>query len=112
MKHFILVCLAIASEFAWANEFHLDEFEEDEFEGDDDTGNILEDIMEGRRALSMSDWGWFTRGSYHAKTREEKMYELWSMLLPDQTIVETPREYFWKEFDEFFKMNANRTFCN
>jgi len=40
------------------------------------------------------------------------MTDIWNMLVPDASIEETPMEYLWTEFDQFFKKKANGSFCN
>lgn len=78
MKQFILVCLAIATEFAWANEFYLND---DEFEGEE------EDVSD-RRQLGVLNRGYFRNNkAYKESKKEEKLWKLWKMLVPDSSVV-------------------------
>ena len=55
--------------------------------------------------------GWFKSQTYLAMSKEQKMEELWSMIVPDINVVEEPAEYHWVEFPEYFTKDANGSFC-
>ena len=43
---------------------------------------------------------------------DEKMAQLWEMLVPDETIEEEPTPFMWKDYDGFFKFATKGVFCN
>ena len=43
---------------------------------------------------------------------DEKLAQLWEMLVPDETVVEEPTPFFWSKFDDFFQNKASGPFCN
>lgn len=55
--------------------------------------------------------GWFKSQTYLAMSKEQKMEELWSMIVPDINVVEEPAEYKWAAFPEYFTKDANGSFC-
>lgn len=68
--------------------------------------------MQSEATSSIDELGYFASSTYKAKSRQDKMEDLWRMLVPDEndhSVV--PRAYYWKEFDHFFTTNANRAFC-
>lgn len=55
--------------------------------------------------------GWFKSQTYLAMSREQKMEELWSMIVPDINVVEEPSEYKWTSFPDYFTNDSNGSFC-
>lgn len=41
---------------------------------------------------------------------EEKLHELWKMIIPDENVIEEPMGFMWKEFDNFFSQRSNTSF--
>ena len=60
---------------------------------------------------SKYDIGWYKSMTYLTFTKEQKMEELWSMMVPDANVVETPAPYKWSEFPNFFTDLAEGSFC-
>ena len=54
--------------------------------------------------------GWYKSQTYLNFTKEQKMEELWSMIVPDPTVVEEPAEYKWAAFPDYFTQDANGSF--
>ena len=43
---------------------------------------------------------------------DEKMAQLWEMLVPDETVEEEPTPFMWDQYDGFFKFATKGAFCN
>jgi len=52
-----------------------------------------------------SQTGWFCSATYLAKTKEDKMTDLWGMVLSAGT-AQTPAAYMWSDFDDMFTGNS------
>ena len=44
-------------------------------------------------------------------SKEQKMEELWSMIVPDENVVEEPADYKFASFPDYFTNDANGSFC-
>jgi len=63
------------------------------------------------QTTSKHEIGWFKSQTYLNMTKEQKMEELWSMIVPDPNVVEEPAEYKWANFPDYFTNDANGSFC-
>ena len=59
------------------------------------------------RAQAPGDKCYFKSEAYFAKSKEDKMNELWAEILKD----DEPMAYYWSEFPNFFTQKANGSFC-
>lgn len=59
------------------------------------------------RAQKPGDACYFRSHVYMAKTKEEKMSELWAEILKD----DEPMEYYWTSMPNFFTQRSNGSFC-
>jgi hypothetical protein len=74
--------------------------------------NEIEEKLDwANRATSPDVRGWFKGDTYLAKSRQEKMVDLWSQIQGDPSEVQPVTPLMWAEFDEMLKQNANTTFC-
>lgn len=69
-------------------------------------------MIESNVAETIDDRGYLRSDLYQGQTAAEKLDELWNMLVPDETVVQAPMEYYWKEFDNFFTQKASGSFCD
>lgn len=80
---------------------------------DEDDGVVgLEDLLDAVNAASIDDKGYFRSDGYKAKSAAEKLVDLWQMIMPDETVVEEPMAFKWKEFDNFFGQRPAGSFCD
>ena len=101
--------LTLVHTVAWAQ----DEFESilDGYRMLDDEIDTLEDLI----AASTAETTTLPRGSpqyprhyfkgdhyLYGLDADEKLAQLWEMLVPDETVVEEPTPFFWTGFDDFF----------
>ena len=55
------------------------------------------------RALSPEDLLYFRSEIYQAKSRQEKMDDLWGMVMQDADGDDSPAPYLFEDFDQFFR---------
>ena len=93
------ICALALIQAAFANEFRLPEdFSQ---QRDDD---FLESMLEARLADDIDKLGYFRSDAYQeGLTADEKMQQLWRMIIPDPDVEEEPMDFYWKEFDNFFR---------
>ena len=67
------------------------------------------------RAKVPSDYMYFKSPTYKAKSRTEKMDELWNDLVPSdaegQPINTGPKDFPWEQLPRFFSQKGNGSFC-
>lgn len=59
------------------------------------------------QALNPTQLGWFKGQTYQAKTRQDKMIDLWGQVVANQTMA----PYDWKNFDTLFSKDPDGSFC-
>jgi hypothetical protein len=108
----------LASNLLWFEDDTEEQSYDPSFEGDDAdmTKAEREDDRRMLKAKTRPEQKGFFRGNnanYKNQSREDKMEDLWSMLVPDgdSTGVE-PNPYWYAKFPEFFTQKAQVTFCN
>jgi hypothetical protein len=108
----------LASNLLWFEDDTGEQSYDPSFEGDDAdmTEAEREDDRRILKAKTRPEQKGFFRGNnanYKKQSREDKMEDLWSMLVPngDSTGVE-PNPYWYAKFPEFFTQKAQVTFCN
>jgi len=90
-----LIQAASASQQFELPEDYTEEPEDDEF---------LESMLEASFADDIDKRGYFRSDAYQEDlTADEKMQRLWKMLIPDETVVEEPMDFYWTKFGNFFK---------
>ena len=107
--HYILASLTIATEFAQANNDFLsvndieDEILEEEFEDSEDEQHLHDDVLSELQEEEIMLGGpekinYFKSKTYQRKSKEDKMKDLWGMLVPEEHKKFTqPAPLFWKE---------------
>ena len=75
-----------------------------------------EKLKSFERANVPSDYMYFKSPTYKAKSRTEKMDELWNDLVPsyeeDPAINdEAPKDFPWERLPRFFSQKGNGSFC-
>ena len=45
---------------------------------------------------------YFRGDNYQAQDAQQKLDQLWEMLVPDETVIEEPTPFFWTGFGDFF----------
>lgn len=63
------------------------------------------------RATTPSEDQYFASNAYTAKSAVDKMTDLWSMMEPQEGILQTPAPILWNGIDNLFIENANGSFC-
>ena len=76
---------------------------------------IIEEIEEkldwANRATGPDVRGWFKGDTYQAKSRREKMADLWGQIEGDSSVTQPVTPLMWANFDEMLKQKANGSFC-
>ena len=67
-------------------------------------------VLQGKVIDDPTDLLYFNKDIYQAKTKEEKMAELWSMIVPDESVVEEPIDFHWTEWGSLFEENMAGSF--
>jgi len=120
MNKYILT-LAMIQVMAWAQSD--DEIDPDDYDmmDDEDETDAVEELLTTRSAWRFQlprgsqkyPQRYFGKDFYqHDSDADEKLAQLWEMLVPDESVVEEPTPFFWKEFDDFFQNKASGPFCN
>ena len=108
----------LASNLLWFEDDTEEQGYDPSLEGDDAdmTEAEIEDDRRMLKAKTRPEQRGFFRGNnanYKNQTREEKMEDLWSMLVPDEDSTDVePNPYWYAKFPDFFTQRANVSFCN
>jgi len=109
---------ALASNLLWFEDDNEESGYDAAIEGDDADMTEAELEHERRMLKDRNDpekRGYF-RGNnnvYKTSSRQEKMEDLWDMLVPDEDSTDVePNPYWYAKFPEFFTQKAQVSFCN
>ena len=86
-------------------------FEEDGPLTDGPPSELRREKSWANRAQGPEDEGWFKGDIYQAKSRQEKMKDLWGILVPDEDEDEDPMEIYWAEYPSQWTQKAQGSFC-
>ena len=56
----------------------------------------------GDGVKELGDDNYFKNDAYVVKSKEDKVTDLWTMLVPDASVVEGPLPLYWADFDATF----------
>jgi len=63
-----------------------------------------------KRAKGPSDAQWFKSDLYQAQGKEQKLTDLWSILVPDSSVAQTPIPYYWSDWQHTFTQESILSF--
>lgn len=63
-----------------------------------------------KRATGPSDAQWFKSDTYQAQSKEQKLTDLWSILVPDSSVAQTPIPYYWSDWQHTFTQESIQSF--
>ena len=105
--------LAMALIAATCNAIDLESQFTDDSLGDEEQQAEQEfERMMSREAEVPADQRYFFKDEYMVKSAQDKMTDLWSMLVPDASVVETPADLMWADSPHVFTQKAAGSFCN
>ena len=93
--------------------------EEDYWDWQEENAELMEELLmpddeiKPYRSSEKYPRHYFREAHYqHELNADEKLAELWEMLVPDETVEEEPTPFMWSDYDGFFKFATKGPFCN